>query len=73
MIVPEFPLDLAADQIIADFQSFHIDGASLRLLSSLRADVLQSLSFSFNDDDPRWRVFIIRVLVQELSLVFLID
>lgn len=73
MIIPEFPLDLTADQVVSDFKSFHIDGASLRLLSGLRADVLQSLSFSLDDDDPRWRVLIIRVLVQELSLIFLIN
>lgn len=73
MVVPEFPLDLAADQVIADFEPFHINGASLRLLSGLRADVVQRLSLSFEDDDPGRRILVISVLVQELSLVFLID
>lgn len=73
MIVPELPFDLAADQIVANFEPFHIDGAGLRLLRSLRADILQRLSFFLEDDDPRWRVLVIRVLIQKLSLVFLID
>lgn len=73
MVVPELPLDLAADQVIADFKPFHINGASLRLLSGLRADVVQRLSISLEDDDPGRRILVISVLVQELSLVFLID
>lgn len=71
--IPKFPLNFAADQVFTDFKSFHIDGAGLRLLSAFRTNVVQSLSFSPENDDPGWRVLVIRVFVQELSLVFLID
>ena len=43
------------------------------MLRSLGADIVQRLSFFLDDDDPRWRVLVIRVLVQKLSLVLLID
>lgn len=73
MIVPKLPLDFSTDQVIPNFKFFNIDGAGLRLLCRLRANVLQCFSLFLEDNDPSWRVLVIWVLVQELSLVFLID
>lgn len=73
MIVPKFPFDFRTDQVVPNFELLNIYGAGLWLLSGLGAYVVQRFSLSLEDDDPSRRILVIGILIQELSLVLLIN
>ncbi len=73
MIVPKLPPDLRADKILPFLHFLDIQRADLSRRCALGSDVSHSVAFFLQDYNSCGGVFVVAVLVDELSFVLLID
>ena len=73
MIIPKLPPHLRTDKIFSLLQSLYIQRAGLSRWCALGTNIAHLIPFFLQDYDSRGRAFIIWVLIDEFSLVLLIN